>query len=168
MRVIKEIKATAISPRQKKKTMFWSHLLLFINHESLVVQCLDWCSLCKRGSALLHIKRNVGEIKKYLNEISAPIYLGDVLAFVVFKYRGYFHVLCCLMNSLRDCDLSFKQQKWKNSFLSWKKIKWAETRKAPFVLIFQTSKHISIHENMDLNPLQIKRMHFIYLSKDEF
>lgn len=128
MRVIKEIKATAVSLRQKKKTLFWSHLLLFINHESLDVQCLDWHSLCKGGSAPPYIKRNVGQIKKYLNETSAPKYLCDGLAFIVFKCRGYFHLLCCLMNSLRDCDLSFKQQKGKN-YLSWKQIKWAEARK---------------------------------------
>lgn len=88
--------------------------------------------------------------KTTLNEISAVIYLCDVLTFVVFKYRGYFHLLHCLMNSLRDCDLSFKQGKRKNSFLSWNLIKWAETRKAPFVLIFQASEHTSIHANMHL------------------
>lgn len=103
-----------------------------------------------------------------MNETSAPVYLCDVLAFVVFKCRGYFHLLCCLMNSLRDCDLSFKQQKGKNSFSSWKQIKWAEARKAPFVLIFQISKQISIHANMYLNLLQIKSMHSIYVSKMYF
>lgn len=98
--------------------------------------------------------------KKTLNEISAPIYLSDVLAFIVFKCRGYFHLLRCLMNSLRDCDLSFKQGKKKYSFLSWKLIKWTETRKAPFVLIFQASKHISIHANMYLNLLEKQRYTF--------
>lgn len=119
---------------------------------------LDWQ---KRKCTAAHKKECGGNKKKNVNETSAPIYLCDVLAFVVFKCRGYFHLLCCLINSLRDCDLSFKQQKGKNSFSSWKQIKWAEARKAPFVLIFQTSKQISIHANMYLNLLQIKGMHSI-------
>lgn len=100
-----------------------------------------------------------------MNEISALIYHCDVLAFVVFKYRGYFHLLRCLTNSLRHCDLSFKQGKRKNSFLSWKLIKWAKTRKAPFVLIFQASEHISIHADMHLKPPTKQLYTFTFFKK---
>jgi len=75
----------------------------------------------KRKCSTTHKKEY--RAKKTLNEISAPIHPCDILAFVVFKCKGYFHLLHCLMNSLRDCDLSFKQGKRKNSFLSWKLIK---------------------------------------------
>lgn len=70
--------------------------------------------------------------KKPLNEVSAPIYLSDVSAFIVFKCRGYFHLLRCLMNSLRDCDLSFKQGKKKKFFFIMEADKMDRDKKSSF------------------------------------
>lgn len=90
MCVIKEIKATAISLRQKKKPLFWITFTSFYKPWKPGCSVFRLTFSLQKRKCTTARKKECGGNKKYLNETSAPIYLWDALAFVVFKCRVIF------------------------------------------------------------------------------